>query len=153
MLLQLATIFGEDRRSFGANQNGVLHAETPRPRVQPAVAYRDDHIGLKRLWLFLAVEEGMARRQGGLLELDTHAVDRRAEDVLPMPCLFKNPMAWFKALRMPSTGSCSLVSCVFVSGIYSFHEQYTEISVEIPTAAVVVKKHSLYTIDRPCAIG
>src|SRR3989304_6133377 len=92
MLLQLATIFGEDRRSFGANQNGVLHAETPRPRVQPAVAYRDDQIGLKRLWLFLAVEEGMARRQGGLLELDTHAVDRRAEDVPPMPCLFKKPL-------------------------------------------------------------
>src|SRR3972149_11881210 len=92
MLLQLATVCGESRRSLGANQNGVLHAETPRPRVQPAVAYRDDHIGLKRLWLFLAVEEGMARRQGGLLELDTHAVYRRPKDVLLMPGLFKSPM-------------------------------------------------------------
>ena len=85
---QFTDIIRQDLRSTRLDDHGILDANPPGAGVEAAVPDGDDHIGRQRRRRLFAVEEGVAGRQGRLLELDADAVHRRTEEVIALSSFF-----------------------------------------------------------------
>ena len=103
----------QDLRPSRFHHDGVFDAHAPGAGVEAAVSHGDDDVGRQRRRRLLAVEEGVARRQGRLLELDADAVDRRAEEVIavsPVPDDAVESLVELRSCRRRSARA-AIVSC------------------------------------------
>src|SRR5512138_1863826 len=76
--------------SLRCDSDGVLHPDPEVTEVQPAVADGYHHaLSELVLWLF-AMEEGVPRGQRRLLEFQSYAMDRWADEVFLVPILLED---------------------------------------------------------------